>query len=143
MDAHLRTNRMLRVPYTDDQVAHANADAAAQATPDSDDASDFSRRYPNAAVHDFDGDPSRVTRMDALIAYLQMLGAGVDFSTYHADAPEIRRCCDEFGSSCTLRSDRRPRDAHRLLCNRRDLRALAEQSSKIQQRRPRAARGRQ
>ncbi|MBS0384076.1 MAG: cytochrome-c oxidase, cbb3-type subunit II [Proteobacteria bacterium] len=91
MDEHLRVNRMLHVPYTEDQVAHADADAAAQATPDSDAASDFSRRYPNAAVRDFDGDPSRVTKMDALIAYLQMLGTGVDFSTYHADAPENQR----------------------------------------------------
>jgi cytochrome c oxidase cbb3-type subunit 2 len=91
MDEHLRVNRMLRVPYTQDQIEHANADAVAQATPDSEGASDFSRRYPNAAVRDFDGDPTRVTKMDALIAYLQMLGAGVDFSTYHADAPENQR----------------------------------------------------
>ena len=79
------------MPYTGDQIAHANADAAAQATPDGDGAYDFSRRYPNVALRDFDGDPSRVTKMDALIAYLQMLGAGVDFSTYRADAPENQR----------------------------------------------------
>ena len=35
--------------------------------------------------------PQRVTEMDALIAYLQMLGAGVDFDTYQADAPENTR----------------------------------------------------
>jgi cytochrome c oxidase cbb3-type subunit 2 len=29
--------------------------------------------------------------MDALIAYLQMLGTGVDFSVYQAEAPENRR----------------------------------------------------
>ncbi len=91
MDEHLRANRILRVPYTNDQIAHANTDAAAQATPDGDDGSEFSRRYPNAAMRDFDGDPSRVTKMDALIAYLQMLGTGVDFSTYHAEAPENQR----------------------------------------------------
>ncbi len=29
--------------------------------------------------------------MDALIAYLQMLGTLVDFSTYHADGPNNQR----------------------------------------------------
>lgn len=87
MDAHLRANRLLRVPYTDDQLANANADARAQAEPLSSGAYDFEQRYPGAATRDFDGQPDRVTEMDALIAYLQMLGVGVDFSTYQADAP--------------------------------------------------------
>lgn len=91
MGEHLRANRMLRVPYTDEQLANAAADARAQANPLDPGAFDFERRYPGAAVRDFDGDPARVTEMDALIAYLQMLGAGVDFSTYQADAPENRR----------------------------------------------------
>jgi len=91
MYEHVRVNRILRVPYTNDQLANANADAVAQATPDGEGASAFSGRYPTAAVRDFDGDPSRVTKMDALIAYLQMLGTGVDFRTYHADAPENQR----------------------------------------------------
>ncbi len=91
MTDHLRANRLLRVPYTDAQLANANADASAQASPDGDGAYDFSQRYPGAAVRDFDGDPARVTKMDALIAYLQMLGTGVDFSTYRAEAPENRR----------------------------------------------------
>jgi cytochrome c oxidase cbb3-type subunit 2 len=43
------------------------------------------------AIRDFDGDPDRVTEMDALIAYLQMLGTTVDFSTYHAADPANRR----------------------------------------------------
>ncbi|MES1199477.1 MAG: cytochrome-c oxidase, cbb3-type subunit II [Pseudomonadota bacterium] len=91
MDEHLRTNRLLRVPYSNDQIANANADAVAQGTPLGDGVTAFSRRYPNAAVRDFDGDPSRVTKMDALIAYLQMLGTGVDFQTYHAESPENQR----------------------------------------------------
>ncbi len=33
-------------------------------------------------VRDFDGDPTRLTEMDALIAYLQMLGTLVDFTSY-------------------------------------------------------------
>ena len=42
-------------------------------------------------TRDFDGDPNRVTEMDALIAYLQMTGTLVDFSTFKADAPANRR----------------------------------------------------
>lgn len=91
MDAHLRANRALRVPYTDEQVANAAIDARSQAEPLSSTAYDFEQRYPGVAIRDFDGDPARVTEMDALIAYLQMLGASVDFSTYEAEAPENQR----------------------------------------------------
>ena len=42
-------------------------------------------------LRDFDGDPERVTEMDALVAYLQMTGTLVDFSTYEADDLENRR----------------------------------------------------
>jgi cytochrome c oxidase cbb3-type subunit 2 len=82
---------MLRVPYTDEQIANAAIDARSQAEPLSSTAYDFEQRYPGVAVRDFDGDPARVTEMDALIAYLQMLGTGVDFSTYEAEAPENQR----------------------------------------------------
>jgi len=91
MDEHIRANRLLGVPYTAEQQAHANEDALAQASPNSEGASGFAARYPSAAMRDFDGDPDRVTKMDALIAYLQMLGAGVDFRTFHADASENQR----------------------------------------------------
>ena len=42
-------------------------------------------RYPKAQVRDFDGNPAELTEMDALVAYLQMLGTLVDFSVYQAD----------------------------------------------------------
>jgi cytochrome c oxidase cbb3-type subunit 2 len=42
-------------------------------------------------VGDYDGDPSRITEMDALVAYLQMTGTLVDFSTYEADDLSNRR----------------------------------------------------
>jgi cytochrome c oxidase cbb3-type subunit 2 len=48
---------------------------------------EFEQRYPGAAARDFDGDPNRLTEMDAIIAYLQMLGGQVDFSTYQAEDP--------------------------------------------------------
>ncbi len=78
---HLKTNRIVGVPYTDDDIAKADADLMAQADPNADTA-DLVKRYPKAKVGDFDGDPTKVTEMDALVAYLQMLGTLVDFSTY-------------------------------------------------------------
>ena len=51
----------------------------------------FITRYPGAPVRDFDGNPDEVTELDALIAYLQVLGTMVDFSTYEADADENLR----------------------------------------------------
>jgi cytochrome c oxidase cbb3-type subunit 2 len=87
MDAHLRANQTLRVPYTDAQIVNAAADARGQSVPFTDAAFNFEARYPGLEARDFDGDPERVTEMDALIAYLQMLGVQVDFSTYEAEDP--------------------------------------------------------
>jgi cytochrome c oxidase cbb3-type subunit 2 len=78
---HLVANVDVGVPYTQDMIANADADLRAQADPDADTAGLLSR-YPKAKVGDFDGDPKRLTEMDALVAYLQMLGTLVDFSTY-------------------------------------------------------------
>ncbi|GGG43797.1 cytochrome c oxidase, cbb3-type subunit II [Caldovatus sediminis] len=75
---HLRALRRLGVPYSDEMIAAARADLVAQARPDLD-PSGFQSRYPKARQAAFDGDPSRVTEMDALIAYLQMLGTLVEF----------------------------------------------------------------
>lgn len=78
---HLIANRRVGVPYTDDMIANAEADLRAQADPDAD-ASGLQERYPKAKAGDFDGNPRALTEMDALVAYLQMLGTLVDFSTY-------------------------------------------------------------
>jgi cytochrome c oxidase cbb3-type subunit 2 len=88
---YLKANTTVGVPYTKDQIENAKADVLAQATPDTDEADQFIKRYPKAQVRDFDGNPSEVTEADALIAYLQMLGTLVDFSTYKADEPANRR----------------------------------------------------
>jgi cytochrome c oxidase cbb3-type subunit II len=77
----LKANRTVGVPYTDEMIAEANADLKAQADPNAD-TSALLARYPKAKVGDFDGDPTKLTEMDALVAYLQMLGTLVDFSTY-------------------------------------------------------------
>ncbi|PKB25512.1 cytochrome c oxidase cbb3-type subunit 2 [Novosphingobium kunmingense] len=75
--ANLKALAAVGVPYSKDDIEKAAADLKAQATPDADTA-DLVARYPKAQVRDFDGDPSRVTEMDALVAYLQMLGTLVD-----------------------------------------------------------------
>jgi len=81
----LRALRITGVPYTDEMIAAAETDLMAQADPYSDGAGDVQDRYPGATVRDFDGDPERVTELDALIAYLQVLGTMVDFSTYQPE----------------------------------------------------------
>jgi cytochrome c oxidase cbb3-type subunit II len=77
----LEANRTVTVPYTDEMIAEAEADLKAQADPNAD-TTGLLERYPKAKVGDFDGDPAKLTEMDALVAYLQMLGTLVDFSTY-------------------------------------------------------------
>ena len=67
-------------------IENAAQDARAQAVADSDDADGLIERYgEKVSVRNFDGAPG-VTEMDALIAYLQMLGTLVDFSTFTPDA---------------------------------------------------------
>ncbi|MGQ2970291.1 MAG: cytochrome-c oxidase, cbb3-type subunit II [Allorhizobium sp.] len=77
----LKANSLVGVPYTEEMMAQAEADLAAQADPNAD-TSGLLERYPKAKVADFDGNPVQVSEMDALVAYLQMLGTLVDFSTY-------------------------------------------------------------
>jgi cytochrome c oxidase cbb3-type subunit II len=84
ISGHLVANRRVAVPYSDEMVENAAADMAAQANPDAD-TSGIEERYPKAIVADFDGNPTKVTEMDALVAYLQMLGTLVDFSVYEPE----------------------------------------------------------
>ena len=84
--ANLRTNRAVGVPYSEAQVSAAVTDLRAQANPDDAGVAEFLKRYPKALVRDFDGNPKSVTEMDALVAYLQMLGTLVDFKLYDAKA---------------------------------------------------------
>ncbi len=87
MSAHLIANRTVGVPYSDEMIASAVADTADQANPDADTTA-LLARYPKAKTGDFDGDPAALTEMDALVAYLQMLGTLVDFKTYNEAAGE-------------------------------------------------------
>jgi cytochrome c oxidase cbb3-type subunit 2 len=79
---HLQAQRAVGVPYTDDMIANARADAYGQAAPDSPDANGVTKRYGAATnVRAFDGNPGSVTEMDALVAYLQILGRLTDAAT--------------------------------------------------------------
>ena len=81
----LQANANVGVPYTPEMIQSAAADLIAQATPDAD-SGGVLERYPKAVVGGFDGDAMRITEMDALVAYLQVLGTLVDFNTYDAAA---------------------------------------------------------
>jgi len=88
---HLAANRALGVPYTEEMVALAQSDVKTQLDPMADDYDGFVARYPKAIIRDFDGNPDKITEMDAIIAYLQMLGTLVDFSEYEAGLDENLR----------------------------------------------------
>jgi cytochrome c oxidase cbb3-type subunit 2 len=81
--ANLAALRGVGVPYGDKDIANAANDLIAQADPEAD-ADDLAKRYPKAQIRDFDGDPTRLTELDALIAYLQMLGTLVDVNSVAA-----------------------------------------------------------
>ena len=80
----MSTHAIVGVPYTEEMLENAEADFIAQADADSD-FDDLLARYPGAQVRNFDGQPG-ISEADALVAYLQMLGTLVDFSTFTPDA---------------------------------------------------------
>ncbi|MAM34678.1 MAG: cytochrome-c oxidase, cbb3-type subunit II [Micavibrio sp.] len=83
MSEHLEALKALGVPYTEDMVKYAERDAVIQATGAARaDTSGLEERYGEGVnARDFDGQKHMVTEMDALIAYLQVLGTMVDFKT--------------------------------------------------------------
>jgi cytochrome c oxidase cbb3-type subunit 2 len=82
MKAELTALSRVGVPYTKDAIAKAEDDLKGQANPLA--GSDLATRYPKAQVRDFDGNPARLTELDALIAYLQVLGTMVDVNAASA-----------------------------------------------------------
>jgi len=76
---HLAANRAVGVPYSDEMIEKAKADELAQLDPDGDN-SGVLARYPGAAIFKpIKGTPAKATEMDALLAYLQVLGTEVKF----------------------------------------------------------------
>ncbi len=94
---HLKVNRTLGVPYDDDMIKNAKADLIAQATGENTEG--LIKRYgkerwgsaTEVKARDFDGNPEMISEMDALIAYLQMLGTLVDFKTFDTNNVENLR----------------------------------------------------
>jgi cytochrome c oxidase cbb3-type subunit 2 len=81
----LQTHSFVGVPYTEEMIANAQVDFAAQADPDSDYDGLLERYGDDFNVRNFDG-KAGISEADALVAYLQMLGTLVDFSTFTPDA---------------------------------------------------------
>ncbi|MBS0644347.1 MAG: cytochrome-c oxidase, cbb3-type subunit II [Acetobacteraceae bacterium] len=74
--ARMKTLRMVGVPYTDEQITSAESDLRTQSDPTADQTK-LLARYPKAVTVPGNGTP---TEMDALVAYLQMLGTLVNFA---------------------------------------------------------------
>lgn len=84
IDRDLEALRMVGVPYTDDQVANAYNDAMAQARDESDHHDGLMDRYSKVNTRNFDG-KAATTELDALIAYLQVLGTLAELKDYQHD----------------------------------------------------------
>ncbi|MGO8737854.1 cytochrome-c oxidase, cbb3-type subunit II [Rhodoblastus sp.] len=82
----MRVLRIEGVPYTDEDIAKADADIKAQSSPDDPSVADLDKRYPKAVAHTALGGAATPTEQDALVAYLQMLGTTVDFKLYDEKA---------------------------------------------------------
>ncbi len=80
---HMQTLRTLGVPYTDEMIEFAGKDAVAQASGQmATDIGGLQERYGEKVnARDFDGQAGMVSEMDALVAYLQVLGTMVDFES--------------------------------------------------------------
>jgi len=91
-DLPLRLVAMQRlgVPYTEEMISNASADAVGQATPDHPASAGVAERYGvTAQISTFDGTTTRVTEMDALVAYLQALGRMTTAAYLNTAAPEL------------------------------------------------------
>ncbi len=77
IEMKLKVQRLLGTPYTDEDIANARKDIEAQADA-SVDATALLKRYPKAV--EASGKTGSVTEMDALVAYLQVLGTMVNFA---------------------------------------------------------------
>ena len=73
----MTAQRLLGVPYSDADIANASQDLLAQANVGADQEA-VGKRYPKAVA--VPGRPGFPSEMDALVAYLQVLGTMVDFA---------------------------------------------------------------
>jgi cytochrome c oxidase cbb3-type subunit 2 len=90
MGLHLAALRATGVPYTDEQIAAAGNDTWGQANPDTEASDGVIERYGEGiAIRDFAGDGPGISEMDALVAYLQMLGTLVDFESFQVSNQSV------------------------------------------------------
>ncbi|RMF15222.1 MAG: cytochrome-c oxidase, cbb3-type subunit II [Alphaproteobacteria bacterium] len=87
----LEADRAVGVPYSEEMIAHADEDLRAQLAPGGDTDGLIARYGDKVQVRDFDGNPKMVSELDALIAYLQMLGTLVDTKSFKANEQDNDR----------------------------------------------------
>ncbi|NRA28950.1 MAG: cytochrome-c oxidase, cbb3-type subunit II [Parvularculaceae bacterium] len=86
----MRANKRVGVPYTEEQIAGAKHDLLMQAgSLYAEDYSGFEERWDGVSTPDIPN-KSTITEMDAIIAYLQVLGTMVDFSTFEIETASGR-----------------------------------------------------
>lgn len=91
ISARMKALRITGVPYTDEMIEKAPTDVVAQVSPDTPESKALAERYPKAVVRKFDGKQgNEPTELDALVAYLQMLGTLVDFAKFDEAGPNLR-----------------------------------------------------
>ena len=90
IEDRLRVNAIIGVPYTEEMIESAKTDLELQAGAETEGLEAFLERYPKAQVRSFDRDPGSISELDALIAYMQMLGTLVDFASFDAAGPNLR-----------------------------------------------------
>ncbi len=91
VEARLKALKTVGVPYTPEMIEKARADLAAQLNPESRQSRELTQRYPKAKAVKIDGKPiDGASELDALIAYMQVLGTMVDFATFDASGPNLR-----------------------------------------------------
>ena len=82
----LEALRALGVPYSSTQIREAARDLVAQAQNAPDEADAMRARYDERLnIRDFDGNPDLVSELDALVAYLQVLGTMVDVEAWRKE----------------------------------------------------------
>lgn len=89
LENHMRALQTIGIPYTDEMIENARHDAEAQARPiDTLENQDgLQERYKKINIRNFDGQ-AMTSELDALIAYLQVLGTLADIQNYEAETSE-------------------------------------------------------
>jgi cytochrome c oxidase cbb3-type subunit 2 len=83
--------RKVGVPYTDEMIQNGVSDAVVQGSNERESEALQKRYGGKVNVHDFDGNPNKISEMDALVAYLQVLGTFVDFKKFDAVEKETKK----------------------------------------------------